>query len=141
MAELSVGMSLLGGALIGLSASLLWAFNGKVAGVSGIVAGLITPGTAERNLRAFFIAGLLLGGGILLAIRPELVRASPRPLWLLPLAGMAVGAGAHLGSGCTSGHGVCGISRGALRSLVAVLTFMATGMCAAAATRVLLGAP
>lgn len=141
MTESSLGASLLGGALIGLSASLLWAFNGKIAGVSGMVAGLVTPASGERSARAFFVAGLLLGGVVLLALQPELVRAASRPLWLLLLAGIAVGAGTHLGSGCTSGHGVCGLSRGAFRSLVAVLTFMATGMLAASATRALLGAP
>jgi hypothetical protein len=141
MTEFSPGPALLGGALIGLSASLLWAFNGKVAGVSGILAGLVTPGAADRSLRAFFIAGLLLGGGVLLALRPELVRAAERPSWLLLLAGIAVGAGTHLAHGCTSGHGVCGLSRGARRSLVAVFTFMATGMLVASVTRVLLGAP
>jgi uncharacterized membrane protein YedE/YeeE len=138
--QFSFATSFLGGALIGLSASLLWAFNGKIAGVSGMVAGLITPGASERSLRGFFIAGLLLGGGILLAMRPDLLRAAPRPLWLLSFAGIAVGAGTHLGSGCTSGHGVCGISRGARRSFVAVFTFMATGALAASLTRMLLGA-
>jgi hypothetical protein len=141
MTEFSPGTSLLGGALIGLSASLLWAFNGKVAGISGLLAGLMTPGATERSLRAFFIAGLLLGGVVLLALRPQLLPAAPRPLWLLSIAGIAVGAGTHLGSGCTSGHGVCGVSRGSRRSLVAVLTFMATGMLTASLTRVLLGAP
>lgn len=141
MTEFSPGSALSGGMLIGLSASLLWLFNGKVAGISGIVAGLVAPGrAADRDLRALFVLGLLLGGGLLLLVRPELLPGSSRPLpWLLA-AGVAVGIGTNLSNGCTSGHGVCGISRGAARSWVATLTFMLTGALSAWLVRLLLGA-
>jgi uncharacterized membrane protein YedE/YeeE len=131
----------LGGVLIGASASLLWAFNGRVAGISGIVAGLVAPRAAatERGLRSYFVLGLLLGGGLLLAFSPALVVASSRPLAVLLPAGFAVGLGTHLSSGCTSGHGVCGISRGAKRSLIATFTFMLTGALSALFVRLLLG--
>jgi uncharacterized membrane protein YedE/YeeE len=141
MTEFSPGNALVGGVLIGLSASLAWAFNGKVAGISGIVAGLVTPSAArdERSLRAFFVLGLLLGGVALLALRPELLPGSGRPLSLLLGAGALVGVGTHLSNGCTSGHGVCGIARGAPRSLLATLTFLITGALSALLVRVLLG--
>jgi len=143
MTEFSPGSALLGGALIGVSASLLWAFHGKVAGISGILAGLLRPGPAawsDRGLRATFVLGLLLGGCLLMAIRPELLGSSPRPLVLLFGAGLAVGVGTRVSGGCTSGHGVCGLSRGAKRSFVATATFMLTGALSALLVRLLFGA-
>ncbi len=120
--------SALGGALIGLAASAMLLLLGRVAGISGIVGGLLKPRAGDLGWRLAFVAGLLLAGvgGALLA--PETVAvAIERPTWLLVLAGLLVGFGTRLGNGCTSGHGVCGLSRLSPRSLASVLTFMAVG--------------
>lgn len=132
--------ALAGGALIGLATSALLALAGRVAGISGIVGGLLRPRAGEWQWRAAFAAGLLAGGGALLALVPSAVAAPTRGLGVLAAAGLLVGFGARLGSGCTSGHGVCGLSRLSGRSLVATLTFMATGVLAATAARAALGA-
>jgi uncharacterized membrane protein YedE/YeeE len=124
--------ALAGGALVGLSASALLALNGQVAGVSGIVGGILRPRKGEVAWRLAFVAGLL-AGGLLLAWRlPQAVapRAAAVPGALVVVAGLLVGFGTQLGSGCTSGHGVCGVSRWSVRSLAAVATFMTTGALA-----------
>lgn len=128
----SILSPLLGGALIGLSASLLLWANGRVAGISGIVGSLLAPVRGDTSWRAFFVGGLLAGGLLLAWLRP-LSFAAPAPLSLgggavLVAAGLLVGFGSRVGNGCTSGHGICGISRGSVRSLAATLTFMATGV-------------
>ncbi len=121
--------ALLGGALIGSSASLLLVLDGRVAGISGIVGGLLQPKPGEVAWRAAFLCGLLLGAVALALLDPAAVHGvSPVPLALVVVAGSLVGFGTRLGGGCTSGHGVCGISRGSKRSIVATLTFMATGV-------------
>lgn len=130
--DFSFALPLLGGALIGLSASLLLLANGRVAGISGVVASLLAPVKGDISWRAQFLGGLLAGGLLLAWSRPGTF-ALPAPLdggraLLLASAGLLVGFGSRLGSGCTSGHGVCGLSRGSPRSLVATLTFMATGI-------------
>ena len=118
-----------GGALIGLAAVLLFWLNGRIAGISGILHGLFTRQTAERNWRLLFVAGLVLGGFIVqLATGEPLINRVHYPLPLIIAAGLLVGLGTRLGSGCTSGHGVCGISRLSLRSLLATLTFMGFGI-------------
>jgi uncharacterized protein len=121
---------LVGGAIIGLSASLLLLFNGRVAGTSGILAGLLAPKAGEIGWRAAFVAGLVLGGVVLAAALPGAFdpAASAAPLGLVIVAGFLVGFGTRLGSGCTSGHGVCGVSRMARRSIVATMTFIAAGV-------------
>jgi len=116
-------LALLGGALIGLSASLYWTHNGRIAGISGILGGALLNGGQERRMRTVFLLGLL-AAGLLFAAFTDRVPAPSTPLLPLALAGLLVGFGTRLGSGCTSGHGVCGLSRLSLRSLVAVLTFM-----------------
>jgi uncharacterized membrane protein YedE/YeeE len=125
--------SVAGGALIGLSASALLVLNGRVAGVSSIVGGILQPQRGEVAWRVAFVAGLL-AGGLLLAWRlPEAVaprQTGAHPV-LLVVAGLLVGFGTQLGSGCTSGHGVCGVSRLSARSIAAVATFMMTGALAA----------
>ncbi|MET0340440.1 MAG: YeeE/YedE family protein [Polyangiales bacterium] len=123
-----IAYALAGGALLGLGASLLLLVNGRIAGISGIVGGLIAPRPGEVTWRAWFLAGLLLGGVALRLVRPEAIGASPMPAWLIAVAGVMVGFGTRLGGGCTSGHGVCGVSRFSRRSLVATATFIATGM-------------
>ncbi|MBN9682515.1 MULTISPECIES: YeeE/YedE family protein [unclassified Corallococcus] len=123
---------LLGGALIGLSASLLLLANGRVAGISGIVGSLLAPVRGDISWRVLFFGGLLTGGLLLAWLRPMSFAApaslSAGGVALLAVAGLLVGFGSRLGNGCTSGHGVCGISRGSVRSIAATLTFMATGV-------------
>lgn len=128
----SILFPLLGGALIGLSASLLLWANGRVAGISGVVGSLLAPIRGDISWRALFFGGLLAGGLLLAWLRPVSF-AAPASLSLgggalLVVAGLLVGFGSRLGNGCTSGHGVCGISRGSTRSIAATLTFMATGV-------------
>jgi uncharacterized membrane protein YedE/YeeE len=128
--------SLLGGALIGAGASLMLLAHGRVLGVSGIVGGLLSPQAGEVGWRAWFLAGMLAAGAVgVLAAPSAFAYDVDRGLPALALAGLLVGFGTRLGSGCTSGHGVCGLSRLSARSLAATLTFMATG----AATVWLLG--
>ena len=121
--------ALVGGALIGLAATLLLALNGRIAGVSGIAWNALNQGGAERRWRAAFLAGLLLGAALWFAFGsdiPPLRVGYARPLLLI--AGLLVGIGTQLGGGCNSGHGICGLSRLSKRSLTAVLVFMACGI-------------
>jgi uncharacterized membrane protein YedE/YeeE len=130
----------LGGALIGLSASMLLLFNGRIAGISGILGGALRLPRGDLDWRAAFLGGLLVGGLLLQAIYPEAFTVSiERSTGALIVAGLLVGFGARLGNGCTSGHGVCGLSRLSPRSLVATLTFMSAGMGAAAMVTQLFG--
>ncbi|MGB0591104.1 MAG: YeeE/YedE family protein [Myxococcota bacterium] len=132
----SILWATIGGGLIGLAASWLLLSQGRVAGVSGIVGGLLGPWGGQSSWRMSFVVGLLVGGGILMIVAPDMMAApTDRSLGLVALAGALVGYGTRLGSGCTSGHGVCGLTRFSPRSLVATLTFMTTGM----ATATLLG--
>lgn len=118
----------LGGALIGLSASLFLLGHGRVAGISGLYGNLLRPGSATRMLSVWFMAGLLLAGFVVRLVHPAAFASTWTPsLPIALVAGLIVGAGTQLGNGCTSGHGVCGLSRLSIRSLVATLTFMATG--------------
>lgn len=131
---------LLGGALIGLSATILLLFNGRVAGVSGIVAGAVFPNAGDVQWRWFFVGGLIVGGAAMSFAFPEMFAITHgRTLPILALAGLLVGFGVRLGNGCTSGHGVCGLSRLSPRSLVATLTFISSGALAVIAARLFLG--
>jgi uncharacterized protein len=131
---------LFGGALIGLAASLLLLGTGRVAGVSGIAAGALFSREAEgRPWRLAFLAGLVAAGVPFVLFAPEAIGASPRPAIWLAISGLLVGVGTRLGSGCTSGHGVCGVSRLSPRSLVATALFVATGMLTVALWRQLVG--
>lgn len=117
--------ALIGGVLIGLAASLFLAAHGKVAGISGIYGSVLRRDTSDRRVRLFFLAGLVLTAIVVRLVRPDAFATQ----WSasLPLAlgaGLLVGVGTQLGNGCTSGHGVCGLSRLSIRSLVATLTFM-----------------
>lgn len=121
--------SLIGGMLIGLSASVLLLCDGKIAGISGIVAGMLSPVKNDALWRAVFVVGLLAGGMLLRLFSPQTFEIGIARSWVaLTLAGLLVGLGTRLGNGCTSGHGVCGISRFSPRSLIATVTFMATGV-------------
>ncbi|HEU4580428.1 MAG TPA: YeeE/YedE thiosulfate transporter family protein [Polyangiaceae bacterium] len=119
--------SLAGGALIGLAASLLLIGQGRIAGISGIASNALLGKPGDRGWRAAFLLGLVLAGSASLIFAPAAVGHSPRRLALIAVAGLLVGIGTRLGSGCTSGHGVCGVSRLSPRSLVATLTFLLTG--------------
>jgi uncharacterized membrane protein YedE/YeeE len=132
--------ALFGGALIGLSAVLLLWLNGRVAGISGILYGVFSRDGSERNWRLTFVAGLILGGFLYqLVTRMPLATRTDFPLGLLALAGLLVGIGTRLGSGCTSGHAVCGISRLSLRSVLATVTFIATGILTTTLMRLFVG--
>ena len=121
-------LSTIGGLLIGLSAGLMMLGNGRIAGISGIFRGTIQPAESDWLWRALFVAGLVASGGIMFMIRPEWFAISiDRSLFAIAAAGLLVGFGTRLGNGCTSGHGVCGLSRFSIRSLVATLSFMGTG--------------
>ena len=121
--------SLIGGMLIGLSAALLLLFDGKIAGISGIVGGVLNPVKDDTLWRLVFVAGLLTGGGLFHQVSPQSFAIEiSRSTSALILAGLLVGFGTRLGNGCTSGHGVCGISRLSTRSILATATFMATGI-------------
>jgi uncharacterized membrane protein YedE/YeeE len=119
--------SLAGGLLIGMAVALLLLFNGRIAGISGIVGGLLRPVRGDVTWRAAFVAGLVAAplARLVVAALPRLHVAADTPT--LVVAGLLVGIGTRYGSGCTSGHGVCGLSRGSWRSLVATATFMAAG--------------
>jgi uncharacterized membrane protein YedE/YeeE len=120
--------ALVGGILIGLSASAMLLLEGKIAGISGICAGVLNPAKGETAWKASFIAGLLAGGGLLRIFLPRAFDFGIiRPYGMLIIAGLLVGFGTRLGNGCTSGHGVCGISRLSPRSMVATITFIASG--------------
>ena len=125
--NLTIIESTIGGALIGLAAILLMAFNGKIMGISGIARQALTSSDG-RNWRLAFLVGTIAGPVIysLLFAPVEMVMVASLPM--LALAGFLVGLGTSIGSGCTSGHGICGISRFSMRSLSATICFVATGM-------------
>ena len=130
----SILWAVVGGGLIGLAASWLLLAKGRVAGISGILGKLVWGWDAHSPWRLAFVAGLLTGGVVLSMLLPDaMVAPSGRSLTMIAVAGGLVGFGTQLGSGCTSGHGVCGLSRMSPRSLVATLTFMAAGFITASA--------
>lgn len=130
--------ALLGGALIGIAVSLMLLWNGRVTGVSGIVNGALEPVAGDMLWRVLFVAGLIAGGLVLRLLNPQVFAGQlDTGLASTAAAGLLVGFGTVLGSGCTSGHGVCGISRLSPRSLVATATFVAAGIAAVAAFKAL----
>lgn len=131
--------SLLGGVLIGTSALLLLWLGGRIAGVSGIVGGLLTAPRKDRAWRMVFLLGLVLGGVVLRVVEPAaLPEQVPAPWPAILVGGFLVGWGSRAANGCTSGHGVCGLGRRSPRSLVAVVVFMTTGVLATNILRPLL---
>lgn len=132
--------ALVGGALIGVAATLLLWLNGRIAGVSGIAGGLLAPVQGDVAWRALFVVGLVLGAALYKFASPvpvgiELAASMP----VVVLGGLLVGFGTQLGSGCTSGHGVCGIARLSPRSLAATAVFMASGIATVFVVRHVLG--
>lgn len=131
--------ALAGGAIIGGAVALLLLFNGRIAGISGITGGLLSAGGRERIWRVAFLGGLLISPWLYAAaaaLPPGEIAAGSG--WLA-VAGLLVGVGTRLGSGCTSGHGVCGVARLAPRSLAATAVFMLLGFTAVWLVRHLLG--
>ena len=128
--------SLAGGLLIGLAAALFMGLLGRICGVSGILGGLMAPTKGDWDWRLVFIIGLVLGALTArgLDIAPREITLSPS-LPLLIIGGLLVGLGTTIGSGCTSGHGVCGMSRFSLRSVVATVIFMAVAVATVTAVR------
>ena len=133
-------LALAGGVLIGLSATLLLWLNGRVAGVSGVLTGVLFPARGDVDWRLAFLVGLVSAAGLYLAFAPEALPVrTDFPRAGLVVAGLIVGFGTRMGNGCTSGHGVCGIGRLSLRSFVAVGVFMATAIATTFVVRHVLG--
>ncbi len=120
---------LLGGLLIGVAVSMMLLFNGRVTGISGIINGILTPEKGDTLWRTFFTGGLLIGGLLFQWVQPTAMRnlLATNDITLV-IAGLLVGFGTIMGSGCTSGHGVCGFSRLSPRSFIATLAFVTAGI-------------
>ena len=138
--EFTLIKPLFGGFLLGLAALSLLFFNGRVAGVSGILGGFLSFKNRDTLWRFAFLAGLVMGGVLLLGTFPETLnftlKSSPPAVML---AGLLVGIGSRMGSGCTSGHGVCGIGRLSQRSMIAVVVFLSSGIAAAVSIDLIFG--
>lgn len=128
-----------GGVLIGTSATVLLAFNGRVAGISGILEGILPPSDENTKWRGIFLAGMIITGLTFVPLLPEAFTTINRPVWLIVLAGLLVGIGTRMGNGCTSGHGVCGMAQFSKRSFAAVGVFLVTGMLTATIAGQILG--
>lgn len=140
MTEFTPLFSLSGGALIGLAAVLLMAFHGRIAGMTGILTAVIPPLHTDWAWRAAFLAGAIVAPMLIVAVFGDVVGFhSPVPVQWLIGGGLVVGIGVYFGSGCTSGHGVCGIARLSPRSVVATLVFMASTAATVFVIRHLLG--
>ena len=140
MANFTPVSAAIGGTLIGLAATLLMLLTGRVAGISGILAGCLDFGAADKNWRVAFIVGLVMAplvGGLFGYPIPS--PQMPDSWSVIIVAGLLVGFGTRLGGGCTSGHGVCGVARLSLRSIIATAIFMATAIVVVALSRHLFG--
>jgi uncharacterized membrane protein YedE/YeeE len=122
------GMSLLGGVLIGISSALFILANGRIAGISGILGGLLSRKPGDMVWRIAFLLGLVAAPAAIFALTGPITATIEANTEVLVIAGLLVGIGTRYGAGCTSGHGVCGLSRLSPRSLVATLAFMGAGM-------------
>ena len=121
--------AIVGGVLIGVAATMMLLFNGRVTGISGIVGGLLNPVSKDKSWRILFLLGLLVGGFFLRFFHPfSFVTVSNA--WRIDymIGGFFVGFGTLMGNGCTSGHGVCGISRFSFRSIISTIIFMLSGI-------------
>ncbi len=131
--------SLAGGLMIGIATALFLVFNGRIAGISGIVGGLLTPARGDIAWRLAFVGGLVLSPLVFSSIAPLPQVHIEAGYPVLILAGLLVGIGTRYGSGCTSGHGVCGLSRRSPRSMVATVAFMSAGFVTVYVVRHLVG--
>jgi uncharacterized membrane protein YedE/YeeE len=136
MAPFDPVSALIGGAMIGCASVLLMLFTGRIAGISGIFGGFLTPTGGDKTWRLAFIAGLIvapvLGG---MVGYPLPMPQMPQSWSLIIIAGLLVGFGTRLGSGCTSGHGICGVARLSIRSVIATAIFMLTAIVVVAIAR------
>ncbi len=133
-------LPLIGGGIIGAAVSLMLLLNGRVTGVSGIVSGALRKDRGDFSWRLAFILGLITGGFVLYVFRPEFFRDDlNRSLPVIIIAGLLVGYGTVMGSGCTSGHGICGVSRMSPRSIVSTIVFISFGVLSATLFRILTG--
>jgi uncharacterized membrane protein YedE/YeeE len=139
MTDFTPWQSLFGGALIGLSAVLLMALHGRIAGITGIVSGVIPPLAGDWQWRAAFLVGAIVTPLLLILAGGEIAFSVPLSTGALVLGGVLVGIGVHFGNGCPSGHGICGIARLSPRSVVAVLVFMATAFVTVYVTHHVIG--
>ncbi len=121
-------LSLIGGVLIGLASAVFILANGRIAGISGILGGLLRPSRGDVQWRIAFLLGMIAAPALVYAFMPYEAPTIDADTATLIIAGVLVGVGTRYGSGCTSGHGVCGLSRLSPRSLVATLAFMGSGM-------------
>lgn len=137
----TIPSALLGGAIIGVAAVMMLALNGRIMGVSGIAAGLLSQQTSDKALRLLFLVGMVVGGLIVARLLPAAMPGAVTTNigWLMA-AGFIVGFGTRLGGGCTSGHGVCGMSRLSARSIVATCVFMFIAMVSVFIIRHVVGA-
>ena len=125
-------LSLVGGLIIGLSVTWMLLFNGRITGISGIINNIFVSKSWERGWRLSFVLGLISGGLLLKYSEYDLLsNLQPRSFPVLIIAGLLVGLGTILANGCTSGHGICGLSRFSKRSLVATIVFMSVGIITA----------
>lgn len=123
--------ALWGGMLIGFAVSMMLFLNGRVTGISGIISGAMVGTAADRPWRLLFVLGLFVGGLLMKALNPQVFAGALQTEdWTVVVAGLLVGFGTVMGSGCTSGHGVCGISRLSPRSMAATIAFMIAGILA-----------
>ena len=140
MTEFTPLMSLFGGTLIGLSAVLLMAFHGRIAGMTGVLTSLLPPVSSDWAWRAAFVGGAIVAPMLILGLTGQAIDySSPVPTPWIVISGLIVGVGVYFGSGCTSGHGVCGMARLSPRSIVATGTFLGTAMITVFVIRHVLG--
>ena len=138
-ASFTPGSAAIGGVIIGIAVAMFAFVNGRIAGVSGVVGGLLRPAPGDVAWRLAFVAGLIaapIAYAIVAALPPVVIEAGYPTL---VVAGLLVGVGTRYGAGCTSGHGVCGISRLSPRSIVATLSFMAAGFATVFVARHIVG--
>lgn len=131
--------SIIGGLLVGLAAVILLIGSHRVAGISGLLGGLL-DGESDRAFRAAFVGAMILVGVVAASFAPGSIPKRPAELGSLVVAGLLVGFGTRLGSGCTSGHGICGIGRLSPRSMLSTVIFVGVGMLTVALMRALMGA-
>ena len=139
MTDFTPIQSLIGGMMIGLSAVFLMALHGRVAGMTGILTGIIPPAAPDWPWRAAFLAGAIVAPVIYLAAGGAIPFDVPVSTAALAIGGLLVGIGVHFGNGCPSGHGICGLARLSPRSLAAVLTFMLTAIVTVFVVRHVIG--